>query len=137
MRRSRDDEWYCSKNTHRALDINEFRAFTMVDDWAPLIFINAADSNGAKLFSLLHELTHIWLGKSDLFNDRQGRSKDVSDIEIICNAVAGELLVPKDVFLENWNERKTDIYIRIAELARTFRCGEIVIARKAMDCKKN
>ncbi|HIQ99614.1 MAG TPA: ImmA/IrrE family metallo-endopeptidase [Candidatus Scybalocola faecavium] len=124
------------KNTHRALDINEFRAFTMVDDWAPLIFINAADSNGAKLFSLLHELTHIWLGKSDLFNDRQGRSKDVSDIEIICNAVAGELLVPKDVFLENWNERKTDIYIRIAELARTFRCGEIVIARKAMDCKK-
>ncbi len=50
--------------------------------------------------------------------------------------MAGELLVPKDVFLENWNERKTDIYIRIAELARTFRCGEIVIARKAMDCKK-
>lgn len=49
------------KNTHRALDINEFRAFTMVDEWAPLVFINAADSNGARLFSLLHEAAHIWL----------------------------------------------------------------------------
>ena len=66
------------KNTHRALDVNEFRAFAMMDEWAPLIFINTADSNGAKLFSLLHEIVHIWLGKSDLFNDRQNRLTGVS-----------------------------------------------------------
>lgn len=124
------------KNTHRALDVNEFRAFTMVDDWTPLIFINASDSNGAKLFSLLHEIVHIWLGESDLFNDRQGKANSVSDIEIICNAVAGEVIVPKDDFLEKWNEQKTEIYTKIAELAKYFRCGEIVIARKAIDCKK-
>lgn len=58
------------KNTHRALDVNEFRAFAMVDEWAPLIFINAADSNGAKLFSLIHEVAHIWMGENDLYNDK-------------------------------------------------------------------
>lgn len=125
------------KNTHRTLDINEFRAFAMVDEWAPLIFINAADSNGARLFSLLHEAAHIWLGVDDLYNDRHNRVDGVSIVEVMCNAVAGELLVPKQVFLEKWENGTTaDIYAFIGELAAHFRCGESVIARKALDCKK-
>ncbi len=124
------------KNTHRVLNINEFRAFAMTDEWAPLIFINNADSDGAKLFSLLHETVHIWIGKSDLFNDRQNKITDVNDKEKLCNAVAGELIVPKEVFLEKWNEQKTAIYTRISDLAKYFRCGEVVIARKAIDCGK-
>ena len=124
------------KNTHRALDINEFRAFTMVDEWAPLVFINAADSNGARLFSLLHEAAHIWLGVDDLYNDRHNRINGVSAVEIMCNAVAGELLVPKSVFLGKWDDDEEDIYAVITELAGYFRCGESVIARKALDCKK-
>lgn len=124
------------KNTHRALDVNEFRAFAMMDEWAPLIFINTADSNGAKLFSLLHEIVHIWLGKSDLFNDRQNRLTGVSDTEQLCNAVAGELIVSKEIFLKKWSEHKTEVYTRISDLAKYFRCGEIVIARKAIDCGK-
>lgn len=126
------------KNTHRALDVNEFRAFAMVDEWAPLIFINTADSNGAKLFSLLHEVAHIWLGEDDLFNDRRNRVEGVSATEVMCNAVAGELIVPKSVFLNKWNasDIDMDVYVTITELAKCFRCGEIVIARKAMDCKK-
>ncbi|MCM1160129.1 MAG: ImmA/IrrE family metallo-endopeptidase [Roseburia sp.] len=124
------------KNTHRALDVDEFRAFAMVDDWAPLIFINTADSNGARLFSLLHEVAHIWLGRNDLFNDRQSQISGVSDIEMICNAVAGELIVPKNVFLNKWDMYDMDIFEKITELARYFRCGETIIARKAIDCKK-
>lgn len=124
------------KNTHRALDVEEFRAFAMVDDWAPLIFINAADSNGAKLFSILHEAAHIWLGRDDLFNDRQNRILDVNDIELICNAVAGELMVPQNIFLEKWNTCNMGVLEKITELAKYFRCGEVVIARKAIDCKK-
>ena len=126
------------KNTHRALDVNEFRAFAMVDEWAPLIFINTADSNGAKLFSLLHEVAHIWIGEDDLFNDRRNRVDGVSATEVMCNAVAGELIVPKSIFLNKWNASNNDmdVYATITELAKYFRCGEIVIARKAMDCKK-
>ncbi len=124
------------KNTHRTLDVEEFRAFTMTDDWAPLIFINAVDSNNARLFSILHEVAHIWLGQNDLFNDRQYRLTEISDTEIICNAVAGELLVPKHIFLNKWELYHVDIFQKIAELAKVFRCGEIVIARKALDCQK-
>ena len=108
------------KNTHRALDVNEFRAFAMMDEWAPLIFINTADSNGAKLFSLLHEIVHIWLGKSDLFNDRQNRLTGVSDTEQLCNAVAGELIVSKEIFLKKWSEHKTEVYTRISDLGKIF-----------------
>lgn len=123
------------KNTHRALDVDEFRAFAMVDDWSPLIFINAADSNGARLFSLLHEAAHIWLGKNDLFNDRQNRVNGVSNMEAVCNAVAGEILVPKNLFIDKWDEfGNADIQEKMAELARGFRCSEVVIARKALDC---
>ncbi len=124
------------KNTHRALDVDEFRAFAIVDDWAPLIFINTADSGGAKLFSILHEVAHIWLGRSDLFNDRRSRVSGVSKAEVVCNAVAGELIVPGNVFLTKWDICDTDIFEKITELAKYFRCGEIVIARKAIDCKK-
>lgn len=126
------------KNTHRVLDVNEFRAFAMVDEWAPLIFINTADSSGAKLFSLLHEVAHIWIGEDDLFNARDNRAEGMSAIEVVCNAVAGELIVPKSIFLNKWNayDADMDVYIIIAELAKYFRCGETVIARKAMDCKK-
>lgn len=126
------------KNTHRALDVDEFRAFAMVNKWAPLIFINAADSNGAKLFSLLHEAAHIWLGVDDLFNDRQNRIDGVSEIEKICNAVAGELIVPQDIFLDKWRLADTgeDTFEIIAELVKCFRCSDVVIARKALDCGK-
>ncbi len=91
------------KNTHRVLSIDEFRAFAMVDEWAPLIFINSADSKGAKLFSLFHEIAHIWLGENDLYNDRRN-SRKVKPIEVLCNAVAGELMVPFGKFIVEWKE---------------------------------
>lgn len=124
------------KNSHRPLDADEFRAFVMTDDWAPLIFINATDSYNARLFSILHEVVHIWLGKDDLFNDRQDHLTNISDTEKICNAVTGELLVSKHIFLKKWTLYDMDIFEKIAELANHFRCGEIVIARRALDCKK-
>lgn len=107
------------KNTHRALDVNEFRAFAMVDEWAPLIFINTADSNGAKLFSLLHEVAHIWLGEDDLFNDRKNRVEGVSATEVMCNAAAGELIVPKSIFLNKWNacDVGMDVYNIVVQTA--------------------
>lgn len=125
------------KNTHRALDINEFRAFAMVNEWAPLIFINGTDSLGGRLFSLLHEAVHVWLGENDLYNDRRYSVEKVKPIEVLCNAVAGEILVPRRVFLECWQkDTNNDVYIKIKELAKYFRCSESVFARRALDNQK-
>ena len=47
-------------NTQRKLDVAEFRGFALADPWAPLVFVNNADSEGAKIFTLVHEVAHIW-----------------------------------------------------------------------------
>lgn len=124
------------KNTHRALDIEEFRAFAMPNEWAPLIFINGADSQGAKLFSLFHEVAHIWLGVSDLYNDRRD-SKNVKPIEVLCNSVASELMIPTEHFIEKWDASTIeDVFKRVSELAKKFKCSESAVARKALDNKR-
>lgn len=123
------------QNTHRILNIEEFRAFTLLDKYAPLIFINSNDSSNGKLFSLLHEVVHIWIGTDNFYNDRYGNSNNVSNLERICNAIAAEIMVPNDLFVKEWLIRDglSDNKIKVQELTRVFKCGATVIARKALD----
>lgn len=55
-------------NTHRNLDVEEFRAFVLIDKVIPLIFINSSDSKKAKIFSLIHEFIHVLLGTDEILN---------------------------------------------------------------------
>ena len=123
-------------NTHRKLSIDEFRAFTLFDDYAPLIFINGADSYNGRLFSLLHEVAHVWCGKDNLFNDVPGRGRGVSALERVCNAVAAEILVPNSMFKQVWKRNYIDgdhLNSTIGDTAKVFRCGPMVITRRAYD----
>jgi Zn-dependent peptidase ImmA (M78 family) len=124
------------QNTHRHLNTDEFRAFTLIDNYAPLIFINSNDSDGAKLFSLLHEAAHIWAGISSFYNDRLGNHQSNRQTEALCNAVAAEILVPNTDFITQWQKIANDnrnVETMISGLAREFKCGESVIARRALD----
>ena len=125
-------------NTHRVLNIEEFRAFAMIDEHAPLIFINTNDSANGRLFSLLHEFAHICAGQSDFFNDRQTHAGSVKPIETLCNAIAAEILVPQSLFLQEWSKAIEDNSPEeaITLLAKYFKCGTTVIARKALDNRK-
>lgn len=123
-------------NTRRKLNVDEFRAFTLVNKMAPLIFINTCDSDAGKLFSLLHELTHIWLGVNSFYNDSVSNGDTDNANEIICNAVAAEILVPNDIFINKWNDAIGNNVERIEALSKVFRCSQYVIARKALDNNK-
>jgi Zn-dependent peptidase ImmA (M78 family) len=118
-------------NNFRPLDPDEFRGFVLCDDLAPLIFLNDADSLSARIFTLAHELAHIWIGTSGLFNLIQTMPSTEGN-EKFCNAVAAEFLVPEYQFRSEWGELPSTRKAFIA-LAKHFKVSPLVIARRALD----
>jgi len=117
-------------NTRRKLDVGEFRGFAISHPLAPVVFINSCDAPSARLFTLLHELAHIWLGSSGISNAVPGNTRRE---ELVCNSVAGEFLAPSHVFGERWAAASPDLTVRVAELAQRFHVSRFVVMRRALD----
>jgi Zn-dependent peptidase ImmA (M78 family) len=118
-------------NNRRKLRPEEFRGFALADNLAPLVFINGADSKAAQMFTLAHELAHIWIGASALSDAGPASSPSV-DVERWCNQVAAELLVPAAVLLR---ELRTDVPLgeEVSRLARLFKVSSLVVLRRIHD----
>jgi Zn-dependent peptidase ImmA (M78 family) len=117
-------------NGFRKIPVDECRGFVLVNEMAPFMFINNADWKSAQMFTIVHELAHIWTGHSAGFDFRKLQPAD-NPIEILCDKVAAEFLVPENSFNEVWDYNPT---IRYA--SRYFKVSEIVIARRALDTGK-
>ncbi|MGY3854829.1 helix-turn-helix domain-containing protein [Aeromonas aquatilis] len=112
----------------RPLSVDEFRGFAMVDSYAPLLFVNDADAPGARLFTLIHELCHIWIGQSGISD---GGVANHRQEETLCNAVAAEFLVPASEFRQMWREEYEEWQDNLAELEAHFHVSTWVLARRA------
>ncbi len=122
-------------NTRRPLNLAEFRGFALADPVAPLIFINARDSKAAQMFTLAHELAHIWLGSSALSNvGTAAPGMTFPPKEAWCNATAAEMLVPLNALRDELepNEPLPDALTR---LARLFKVSTLVILRRLLDAQ--
>jgi len=118
-------------NTHAPLNVQEFRGFVLSDKLAPLIFINGADAKSAQMFTLAHELAHVWLGKDGVF-DLPDLEASGEKTEMFCNRVAAEVLIPSVELAQRWAQ----VSLRAQPfhaLARMFKVSPIVAARRAFD----
>jgi Zn-dependent peptidase ImmA (M78 family)/DNA-binding XRE family transcriptional regulator len=79
------------------LDSSELQGFAIADSYAPFVFINSDDWNAPQLFTLVHELAHIWIAATGISNDIDPNLKHrdkLNPIELFCNEVAANALIP-------------------------------------------
>lgn len=119
---------YVKSNTRRPISEKEFRGFAVAHKLVPLVFVNGRDAEVAAVFTLMHELAHIWLGVTGVSDVTPSRFSN--PVERLCNRVAANLLVPMNAFLERWTGPQD-----IEKLAKYFRVSKLVIARRALDNK--
>lgn len=118
-------------NSHRRLDVGEFRGFALADDLAPLVFLNGADSKAAQMFTLAHELAHLWLGATGVSDTEVGQVPE-QGVERWCNQVAAELLMPLQAVRAAY-QPGTPVPEEIQRLAREFKVSTLVALRRLFD----
>jgi Zn-dependent peptidase ImmA (M78 family) len=121
-------------NTHRRLRPDEFRGFALSDDLAPLVFINGADSKSAQMFTLAHELAHIWLGQTALSNTTVA-SQHENAVETWCNRIAAELLVPLELVRAELRHGEA-LRDTLTRLTRRFKVSSLVILQRLRDARR-
>jgi Zn-dependent peptidase ImmA (M78 family)/DNA-binding XRE family transcriptional regulator len=119
-------------HSHMVFDVNEFRGFAISDSLAPFIFINTKDAKQAQLFTLVHELVHLWIGESGVSKEivtefRELNPKELEPVELFCNSVAAEILMPQGL-IESYLTEFHDISLQsIDQLAKKLQLSSKAI----------
>ncbi len=118
------------------IDLKIMRGFSIDKNSLPIIVLNSKDHHKARIFTLFHEFTHLLLHSGGICD-----LGEQDKIEVFCNAVAGEVLVPTD-WLQNisivqqhenksvWNEEE------INNLAERFGVSREVVVRRLLAINK-
>lgn len=121
-------------DTHRKLELNEFRAFMLYDDYAPLIFVNGTDSTAGKIFSLMHEFVHILYQQDDIISESSRVEIKANERKI--NQIAAEILIPQEIIKAKWIELENkDELARIDTISKMLKVSSYAVAVKLSEMR--
>ncbi len=120
------------------IDVKEARGFILCDEYAPFIFINSDDAIAAQIFTLAHELAHLWLNQSGISNlepFEKNHRDESQKIEIFCNRVASEAVLDRTLFNKSWRDQNASLSIeeQIENISNMFKISEEAISRRLLD----
>lgn len=84
------------------LDAEEIQGFAISDAYAPFIFVNSEDWNAPQLFTLVHEIAHIWIAETGISNEIEPEIRiknQYHPVELFCNEVAANALMPQEIVI--------------------------------------
>ncbi len=125
-------------HTRLKLDSDMFKGFAIADKYAPFIFLNSDDWDHGQIFTLVHELAHIWIGVSGISNETElniAHSSGIHPVEKFCNEVAVKALLPDDemiAFLPKLNEIT---FKNISRLSRKLGVSNNALLNRALNMR--
>ena len=124
-------------NTHRSLNPDEFQGFAEADTLAPVVFVNQNDYLAAQIFTLMHEIAHLWIGVSGVsVADYLNRPEAADAVhQKKADQIAAEVLVPAQEFSAQWDQGP-DNSIRPDRLRQHYKVSVFVLLRRAYDLEK-
>lgn len=117
------------------LDSNEIQGFAIADSYAPFVFINSNDWNAPRLFTLVHELAHLWISETGISNDIEPSIKNINEynpIELFCNEVAANALIPIE-FIENLDDKAFDHAKEVFKNAKSIGVSSFALLVRALN----
>lgn len=117
------------------LDSNEIQGFAIADSYAPFVFINSDDWNAPQLFTLVHELAHLWISETGISNDIEPSIKNINEynpIELFCNEVAANALIPIE-FIENLDDKAFDHAKEVFKNAKSIGVSSFALLVRALN----
>lgn len=124
----------------RGVEVDEMRGFSIAEEPMPVIVLNTRDASNGRVFTLFHEFCHLLLRKGGIcdLRDRGSHRPEDSAIEVFCNAVAAETLVPRREFVRSPLVRNHPKGLDwqasgLGRLARDFSVSREVVLRRLLD----
>ena len=125
-------------HTRLKLDSDLFKGFVIDDKYAPFIFLNSDDWDHGQIFTLIHELAHIWIGVSGISNETEINTTNtpgIHPVEKFCNEVAVKALLPEDELTAMLPKQDVLTIKNISRLSRKLGVSNAALLNRALNIR--